>query len=198
MEFQALGAALAIAAICRVDPQVEALSPLWVLCHRFKDTIVNAKYGGHTEAVRRLLGQLPISAQSYSGSPYLDLSLFSYDDKWVSVMERPKTCGDHPIRYGSWGSPSCDSVQGCGVSSVCITAGGGVLLSLHRSSEPRLFHVGVWGCHCLHHRDACLRLIYLKGKLNIFNPLGQSQMARTRPAEVLRPPSACSPAVSRS
>ncbi|XP_036211566.1 DET1 homolog isoform X1 [Myotis myotis] len=64
---------------------------------RFKDTIVNAKYGGHTEAVRRLLGQLPISAQSYSGSPYLDLSLFSYDDKWVSVMERPKTCGDHPI-----------------------------------------------------------------------------------------------------
>ncbi|XP_014644120.1 PREDICTED: DET1 homolog isoform X2 [Ceratotherium simum simum] len=66
---------------------------------RFKDTIVNAKYGGHTEAVRRLLGQLPISAQSYSGSPYLDLSLFSYDDKWVSVMERPKTCGDHPIRF---------------------------------------------------------------------------------------------------
>lgn len=68
------------------------------LCFRFKDTIVNAKYGGHTEAVRRLLGQLPISAQSYSSSPYLDLSLFSYDDKWVSVMERPKTCGDHPIR----------------------------------------------------------------------------------------------------
>lgn len=68
------------------------------LSARFKDTIVNAKYGGHTEAVRRLLGQLPISAQSYSSSPYLDLSLFSYDDKWVSVMERPKTCGDHPIR----------------------------------------------------------------------------------------------------
>lgn len=71
----------------------------FLVCFRFKDTIVNAKYGGHTEAVRRLLGQLPISAQSYSGSPYLDLSLFSYDDKWVSVMERPKTCGDHPIRY---------------------------------------------------------------------------------------------------
>ncbi|KAL1787643.1 DET1-like isoform X4 [Sigmodon hispidus] len=65
---------------------------------RFKDTIINAKYGGHTEAVHRLLGQLPISAQSYSGSPYLDLSLFSYN-KWVSVMERPKTCGDHPIRF---------------------------------------------------------------------------------------------------
>ena len=75
---------------------IDTLTPV---SRRFKDTIVNAKYGGHTEAVRRLLGQLPISAQSYSGSPYLDLSLFSYDDKWVSVMERPKTCGDHPIRF---------------------------------------------------------------------------------------------------
>ena len=65
---------------------------------RFKSTIINAKYGGHKEAVKRLLAQLPISSQSYSGSPYLDLSLFSYDDKWVSVMERPKACGDHPIR----------------------------------------------------------------------------------------------------
>ena len=65
---------------------------------RFKHTIINAKYGGHAESVKRLLAQLPISSQSYSSSPYLDLSLFSYDDKWVSVMERPKACGDHPIR----------------------------------------------------------------------------------------------------
>lgn len=84
--------------VCSVCVSVRKPSSL-ALCSRFKDTIINAKYGGHTEAVRRLLGQLPISAQSYSGSPYLDLSLFSYDDKWVSVMERPKTCGDHPIRY---------------------------------------------------------------------------------------------------
>jgi de-etiolated-1 len=69
---------------------------------RFKQTIINAKYGGQTEAVKRLLAQLPISGQSYSSSPYLDLSLFSYDDKWVSVMERPKACGDHPIRYESY------------------------------------------------------------------------------------------------
>lgn len=73
---------------------------------RFKQTIINAKYGGHTEAVKRLLAQLPISAQSYSSSPYLDLSLFSYDDKWVSVMERPKACGDHPIRYYIYGNLS--------------------------------------------------------------------------------------------
>lgn len=66
---------------------------------RYKQTIVNARNGGQVEAVKRLLAQLPISAQSYTSSPYLDLSLFSYDDKWVSVMERPKACGDHPIRY---------------------------------------------------------------------------------------------------
>ncbi|CAM1311227.1 DET1 (predicted) [Pycnogonum litorale] len=66
---------------------------------RYKQTIINARYGGHTEAIKRLLAQLPISSQSYSSSPYLDLSLFSYDDKWVSVLERPKACGDHPIRF---------------------------------------------------------------------------------------------------
>jgi len=66
---------------------------------RFKQTIVSAKNGGSNEARKRVLAQLPISAQSYSASPFLDLSLFSYDDKWVSVMERPKACGEHPIRF---------------------------------------------------------------------------------------------------
>ncbi|KAK4304832.1 hypothetical protein Pmani_023236 [Petrolisthes manimaculis] len=66
---------------------------------RFKKTFINARGGGVTEATKRLLGQLPISAQSFSASPYLDLTLFSYDDKWVSVMERPKSCADHPIRF---------------------------------------------------------------------------------------------------
>ncbi|XP_014609784.1 PREDICTED: DET1 homolog [Polistes canadensis] len=66
---------------------------------RFKQTIVSARYGGITEATKRLLAQLPICAQSYSSSPYLDLSLFCYDDKWVSMMERPKASGEHPIRF---------------------------------------------------------------------------------------------------
>lgn len=70
-----------------------------LLWNRFKQTIINAKFGGQTEATKRLLAQLPISAQSYSSSPYLDLSLFSYEEKWVSVMERPKACCDHPIRF---------------------------------------------------------------------------------------------------
>ena len=71
------------------------------LQHRFKETIINAKYGGHTEAVKRLLAQLPMSSQSYSPSPYLDLSLFSYDDKWISQVERPRSSGDYPIKFYS-------------------------------------------------------------------------------------------------
>ena len=66
---------------------------------RFKQTIVSAKNGGSLEARKRILAQLPISAQSYTGSPFLDLSLFSYDEKWVSVMERPKACGEQPIHF---------------------------------------------------------------------------------------------------
>jgi len=65
---------------------------------RFKQTITNAKMGGPLEAVKRLLGQLPISSQSFSPSPYLDLALFSYDDKWVSSLERPKLSAEQPIR----------------------------------------------------------------------------------------------------
>merc|ERR1739836_112127 len=42
---------------------------------RFKQTIVSAKNGGTTEARKRVLAQLPISAQSYTVSPYLDLNL---------------------------------------------------------------------------------------------------------------------------
>lgn len=68
---------------------------------RFKQTIANARCGGHSEATKRILAQLPISAQSYSHSPYLDSALFSFDDKWVSAMERPKTSGDHAIRFYS-------------------------------------------------------------------------------------------------
>jgi de-etiolated-1 len=70
-----------------------------LLHQRFKQTIISAKGGGNIEATKRINAQLPISAQSYSSSPYLDLSLFSYDDKWVSIMERPKAASEFPIRF---------------------------------------------------------------------------------------------------
>ena len=65
---------------------------------KFKQTITNARYGGSSEATKRLLIQLPICSQSFSSSPYLDLSLFRYDDKWISPLERPKPCGDAPVK----------------------------------------------------------------------------------------------------
>ncbi len=70
-----------------------------LLQQRFQQTIMSAKNGGVAEARRRVLAQLPISAQSYTSSPYLDLSLFSYDEKWVSAMERPKACGEQPVQF---------------------------------------------------------------------------------------------------
>lgn len=68
---------------------------------KFKQTITSAKYGGSLEATRRLLGQLPMCSQSFSSSPYLDHALFSYDDKWISPLERPKPCGDNPVKLAN-------------------------------------------------------------------------------------------------
>jgi len=65
---------------------------------KFKNTMLNARFGGTMEETTLNLGQLPIAAQSFSSSPYLDTSLYSYDEKWVSPMERPKVVGEYPIR----------------------------------------------------------------------------------------------------
>lgn len=65
---------------------------------KFKQTITNAKCGGIGEATKRLLMQLPVCSQSFSSSPYLDLALFSYDDKWISPLERPKPLSENNIR----------------------------------------------------------------------------------------------------
>ena len=65
---------------------------------KFKQTITNARYGGASEAIKRLLVQLPVCSQSFSSSPYLDLSLYRYDDKWIAPLERPKPCGDTTVK----------------------------------------------------------------------------------------------------
>ena len=65
------------------------------------------------EARKRILAQLPMQSQILNPSPYLDLSLFSYDDKFISSVERPKTSGDYPIR---WVAITCSRV-----SRVCVS-----------------------------------------------------------------------------
>jgi len=89
---------------------------------RFKQTILNAKYGGQAETIRRVLLQLPISAQSFNPSPYLDLELFSYDDKWVSVYERPRPCSDSPIKFHARKSDLLKFQMQCGPNRAIIAA----------------------------------------------------------------------------
>lgn len=51
------------------------------------------------EMIKSLLSQLPISSQSFTTTPYLDHSLFSYDEKLISNLERPKPIGDQVIKF---------------------------------------------------------------------------------------------------
>ena len=59
------------------------------------------KFNNHNDVVKYLLTQIPISAQSYSVTPYLDHSLFTYDDKYISSFDRPKAIGDQVIRFNN-------------------------------------------------------------------------------------------------
>ena len=63
-----------------------------------KNMIIHARHGGILEAVRRGLIPLPYGSQNWSTSPYFDLNLFSYDDKWISPIERPKASPEAPIK----------------------------------------------------------------------------------------------------
>lgn len=68
------------------------------LHQHFKNITMNAKFGGKLEGNKRILAQLPLAAQSFTSSPYLDTSLYSYDENYISSMERPKIVGEYPIR----------------------------------------------------------------------------------------------------
>uniref|UniRef100_A0A914WV84 DET1 homolog n=1 Tax=Plectus sambesii TaxID=2011161 RepID=A0A914WV84_9BILA len=68
---------------------------------RFKRTLDNAKGGCESETVRRVLSQLPLASQTFATTPYLDVSMFSYDDKLISQLERPKVAGDSYVRFFS-------------------------------------------------------------------------------------------------
>ncbi|KAF9950649.1 acid phosphatase det1 [Mortierella alpina] len=64
----------------------------------------HARNGGSAQAVKRSLCVLPYSPQSLSDSPYLDLALFSYDEKVISASERQRQCQDFPIKFYLRGS----------------------------------------------------------------------------------------------
>uniref|UniRef100_A0A1I8NTL9 DET1 homolog n=2 Tax=Stomoxys calcitrans TaxID=35570 RepID=A0A1I8NTL9_STOCA len=63
------------------------------------DVALKSFSGGLAEAADRFNPTLPISSQSFSTSPYLDYSLFNYDDRFISTLERPRLIGMDPIRF---------------------------------------------------------------------------------------------------
>ena len=60
-----------------------------------------SKYNNHTELTKYILSFLPMSSQSYTTTPYLDHSLFSFDEKLISNLERPKPIGDQIIKFNN-------------------------------------------------------------------------------------------------
>ena len=69
-----------------------------VLHCKMKQMVVHARHGGHLEAVRRTLLCLPFASQCWSTSPYFDLNMFVYDEKWISPLERPRPSPDHTVK----------------------------------------------------------------------------------------------------
>ncbi|KXS22546.1 hypothetical protein M427DRAFT_50845 [Gonapodya prolifera JEL478] len=58
-----------------------------------------AKNGGSQQAIKRALANLPHNPQAYSETPYWDQELFSYDEKSIGPLERPKVVVDFPLKW---------------------------------------------------------------------------------------------------
>jgi de-etiolated-1 len=69
------------------------------LHQRFKVLMTLAQGEWTSEATKVIIAQLPIPAQMCTSSSYLDMSLFRYDDEFVSVLERPKKASEFAIRF---------------------------------------------------------------------------------------------------
>ena len=68
---------------------------------QFEHNYSRSTSGIEIEAVKRLLMQLPLRTITHTVSPYLDLNLFSYDEKIVHIDDMIKTCPNNPIRFFS-------------------------------------------------------------------------------------------------
>lgn len=53
-----------------------------------------------------MLASLPLSCQSAAVSPYLDHSLFHFDDKLIAASDRHKPWSEHPIKFMSRRRPN--------------------------------------------------------------------------------------------
>ncbi|XP_066381010.1 light-mediated development protein DET1 [Miscanthus floridulus] len=68
-------------------------------------TIKN-KASSSSQFVKKMMASLPYTCQSQSPSPYFDLSLFRYDEKLISAIDRHRHCTEHPIKFISVRQPN--------------------------------------------------------------------------------------------
>ncbi|KAJ3187845.1 acid phosphatase det1 [Gaertneriomyces sp. JEL0708] len=64
-------------------------------------SVKNARNGGVQQAIKRVLGPMPINNQNVIECPYLDHSLYSYDEKFVNNQDRTRTISEFPARFFS-------------------------------------------------------------------------------------------------
>ncbi|CAF3131869.1 unnamed protein product [Rotaria socialis] len=68
---------------------------------QFEHMYYNQASTGESDSIKRLLMQLPLRTITHTISPYLDLNLYSYDDKIVHIDDMIKTCPNNPVRFFS-------------------------------------------------------------------------------------------------
>ena len=59
----------------------------------------DAKNGGKVQAIRRVLSTLPIPPQTFQESPYFYQNLFSFDEKAISAVDRPRNNNEQFVRF---------------------------------------------------------------------------------------------------
>ena len=62
--------------------------------------------GMSASSIKRALYTLPTSRMNYCCSPYLDHSLFQYDERMVATADRPRPCAEHPVKFFLRSKPS--------------------------------------------------------------------------------------------
>jgi hypothetical protein len=68
---------------------------------QFEHLYSNSTSTGDSDSTKRLLMQLPLRTITHTISPYLDLNLYSYDEKIVHIDDMIKTCPNNPVRFFS-------------------------------------------------------------------------------------------------
>ncbi|TPX35553.1 hypothetical protein SmJEL517_g02048 [Synchytrium microbalum] len=60
-----------------------------------------ARNGGAAQAIKRIVSQLPVNAQSFLETPYFDQGLFSYDEKVINNNDRTRLLSEFPVKFFS-------------------------------------------------------------------------------------------------